>query len=137
MEDSSERFVCSVIKSLKQLKTLQRPANELLNICFKEYMSLLTNSKKKKAIFMKQSLMCNLTMPNGPFEQVSYTLRKKSTSEDLFWCFRLSQIEVSILYLEGPNSTWKDHDRNIFCPPGPKYSYHGPFRYHLVFPGTE
>ena len=41
------------------------------------------------------------------------TLRKKSTSEHLFWCFRLSQIEDSIEYLKGPNSTWKDHDRNL------------------------
>ena len=39
--------------------------------------------------------------------------KKKSTSEHLFWCFRLSQIEASIEYLEGPNSTWKDHDRNL------------------------
>ena len=28
--------------------------------------------------------------------------KKKSTSEHLFWCFRLSQIEDSIQYLEGP-----------------------------------
>ena len=41
------------------------------------------------------------------------TLYEKSTSEHLFWCFRLSQIEVSIQYMEGPNSTWKDHDRNL------------------------
>ena len=34
--------------------------------------------------------------------------KKKSTSEHLFWCFRLSQIEDSIQFLEGPNSTWKD-----------------------------
>ena len=39
--------------------------------------------------------------------------KKKSTSEYLFWCFRLSQIEDSIQYMEGPNSTWKDHDRNL------------------------
>ena len=39
--------------------------------------------------------------------------KKKSTSEDLFWFFRLSQIEDSIQHLEGPNSTWKDHDRNL------------------------
>ena len=39
--------------------------------------------------------------------------KKKSTSEHLFWCFRLSQIEDSIQYLEGPNSTWKDHDSNL------------------------
>ena len=39
--------------------------------------------------------------------------KKKSTSEHLFWCFRLSQIEDSIQYLEGPNSTWKDHDPKI------------------------
>ena len=28
--------------------------------------------------------------------------KKKSTSEHLFWCFSLSQIEDSIQYLEGP-----------------------------------
>ena len=39
--------------------------------------------------------------------------KKKSTSEHLFWCFRLSQIEDSIEYLEGPNTTWKDYDRNV------------------------
>ena len=38
--------------------------------------------------------------------------KKKSTSEHLFWCFRLAQIEDSIQYLEGPNSTWKDHNGN-------------------------
>ena len=38
---------------------------------------------------------------------------KKSTSKHIFWCFGLSQIEYSIQYLEGPNSTWKDHDRHI------------------------
>ena len=39
--------------------------------------------------------------------------KKKNTSEHLFWCFRLLQIEDSIQYLEGPNSTWKDHDRHL------------------------
>ena len=39
---------------------------------------------------------------------------KKSTSEHLFWCFRLSQIEECIQYLEGPNSAWKDHDRQHY-----------------------
>ena len=40
--------------------------------------------------------------------------KKKSTSEHpFFWCFRLSQILDSIQYLEGPNSTWKDHNRNL------------------------
>ena len=39
--------------------------------------------------------------------------KKKNTSEHLFWCFRLSQIEDSIQYLEGTNSTWKDHDKNL------------------------
>ena len=38
---------------------------------------------------------------------------KKSTAEHLFWCFTLSQIEESIQYLEGPNSTWMDHDKNL------------------------
>ena len=33
--------------------------------------------------------------------------------EHHFWYFRLSQIEDSIQYLQGTNSTWKDHDRNL------------------------
>ena len=41
------------------------------------------------------------------------TLRRKSTSEHLFWCFSLSQIGDSCQYLEGPISTWKHHDRDI------------------------
>ena len=45
--------------------------------------------------------------------------KKKSTSEHLFWCFRLSQIEDSIHYLEGPNSSWKDLDRNLGVQMGP------------------
>ena len=64
--------------------------------------------------------------------------KKKSTSEHLFWCFRLSQIEDSIQYLEGPNSTWKDLDRNlgvrldtVLIPPGPQDSYQGPSRYWI------
>ena len=47
------------------------------------------------------------------WRQRRHTLGKKSTSEHLFWCFRLSQIEDSIQYLVGPNSTWKDHARNL------------------------
>ena len=47
--------------------------------------------------------------------QVTHS-KKKSAFKHLFWCFRLSQIENSILYLEGPNGIWKDH---------------------LVIPGTE
>ena len=40
--------------------------------------------------------------------------KKKSTSEDFFWCSRLSQIEdFFIQYLEGTNGSWKDHDRHI------------------------
>ena len=46
--------------------------------------------------------------------------KKKSTSEHLFWCSRLSQKEDSIQYLEGPNSTWKDHDRNLGVQLDPK-----------------
>ena len=46
-------------------------------------------------------------------DHVQIHSKKKSTSEQLFWCFRLSQIEDCIQYLEGPNSTWKDHDRNL------------------------
>ena len=42
------------------------------------------------------------------------TLKKKSTSfHDLFWCFKLSQIEDSIQYLVEPNGIWKDHERHI------------------------
>ena len=61
--------------------------------------------------------------------------KKKSTSEHLFWCFRLSQIENSIQYLEVPNGIWKDHDRQIGVPG--ESAYHGPSRCHLVLPGTE
>ena len=39
--------------------------------------------------------------------------QKQSTPKYLFWCFRLSQIEDTSQYLEGQNSTWKNHDRNI------------------------
>ena len=42
-------------------------------------------------------------------------LKKKSTSKHLFLCFRLSQIEDSIPYLERPNAIWKDIDRHIEC----------------------
>ena len=38
------------------------------------------------------------------------TLRTKSTSKHLFWCFSLSQIRDSCHYLEGP---WKDPKKNI------------------------
>ena len=40
-------------------------------------------------------------------------LRTKSTFKNLFWCFSLSQIEDSSQYLEGPISTWKDHNTSI------------------------
>ena len=49
----------------------------------------------------------------SPSQQLSVHSKKKSTSEHLFWCIRLSQIEDSIEYMEGPNSNWKDHDRNL------------------------
>ena len=42
-----------------------------------------------------------------------YTLRKKVIQSTFFWCFRLSQIEDSIQYQEGPNGICKDHDRRI------------------------
>ena len=43
-----------------------------------------------------------------------YTLRKKKVlPSTFFWCFVLSQIEDSSQYLEGPNSIWKDCERNI------------------------
>ena len=45
--------------------------------------------------------------------QWRYTLRKKVLQSTFFWCLRLSQIEDSIQYLGGPNSIWKDHDRNL------------------------
>ena len=61
---------------------------------------------------------------------------KKSTSEHLFWCFRLSQIEDSIQYLEGPNITWKDHDRNLGVQMDKRCSSHGPSRYYLVLSGN-
>ena len=69
-----------------------------------------------------------------PNQTRPYTLRKKSISKHLFWCFRLSQTEDSIQYLEGPNGIWKDHDRNLgvqmdylsIYPSGPQGSYHGP-----------
>ena len=55
--------------------------------------------------------------------------KKKSTSGHLFWCSRLSQIEDCIQYLEGPNSTWKDHDRNLGVHLDPKIPV-------MVLPGT-
>ena len=58
-----------------------------------------------------------------PRQWVAYTLRKKVLQSTFFWCSRLSQIEDSIQYLEGPNSTWKDHVRNLGV--------------RLVLPGTE
>ena len=61
-----------------------------------------------------------------------HSKKKKVLQSTFFWCFRLSQLEDSIQYLEGPNSTWKENDRNIFCPSGPPNSYHGSSRYYLV-----
>ena len=69
--------------------------------------------------------------------EVPCTLRKKEFPSSFFWCFSLSQIGGSSQYLEGPNSTWKDHDRNIFCSDVSQYSYDGPSRYYLVLPGTD
>ena len=40
--------------------------------------------------------------------------------------------EESIQYLEEPNTTWKDHDRNLGVQTDKIYSYHGPSRYYLV-----
>ena len=48
-----------------------------------------------------------------------YTLRRKVLQSTFFWCFRLSQIEDSIQYLEGPNGIWSDHDRHIGVPADP------------------
>ena len=61
---------------------------------------------------------------------IKCTLRKNSTSEHLFWRFRLSQIEDCIQCLEGPNSTWKDHDRNLGVHRDPKIPI-------MVLPGTQ
>ena len=55
--------------------------------------------------------------------------KKKRTSKNHFWCFRLSQIEDSFQYLEGPNSTWKDPDRNLGIRLDPKIAI-------MVLPGT-
>ena len=55
--------------------------------------------------------------------------KKKGTSEHLFLWFRLSKIEDSIQYPGGSNSTWKDHDRNIFVLMDPKIPI-------MVLPGT-
>ena len=60
--------------------------------------------------------------------QSDHTLKKKGTSEHIFWCSRLSQIEGSIQYVVGPNSTWMDHDRNlgvqIMIRPATIWSFH-------------
>ena len=69
----------------------------------------------------KDSLVPQLTAFHGIFASHSHLShfykcmhsKKKGASKHLFCCFRLSQIEDFIQYLEGPNSTWKDHDRNI------------------------
>ena len=42
------------------------------------------------------------------------TLSKKGTSKHLFLYFSWPQIGDSSQLLEGPNSTWKDQDRNIW-----------------------
>ena len=40
--------------------------------------------------------------------------KNKSTSEHLFWSFRLSQIEGPILYLEGPNGILKQQMVSVY-----------------------
>ena len=62
--------------------------------------------------------------------------KKKSTSEHLIWCFRLSQIEDSIQYLEGPNSTWKEHDRNFGVQMDDRDVHLDPKIPIMVLPGT-
>ena len=42
------------------------------------------------------------------------TLKTKSTSIHLFWCFGLSQIGDSCQFLEGQISTWNDRNMNIW-----------------------
>ena len=58
-----------------------------------------------------------------------YTLRKKVLQSTFFWCFMLSQIGGPFQYLEGPNSTWKDHDGNLGVLLDPKIPI-------MVLPGT-
>ena len=55
----------------------------------------------------------NVFVVPGSSSRSMHTPRKKVLHSTFFWCFRLSQIEHSIQYLEGPNSTWKDHDRSL------------------------
>ena len=58
--------------------------------------------------------------------------KKKSTFKRLVWYFRLSQVEDSIQYLEGPNGIWKDHDRHI----GVQRDQMDPNRPVMVLPDT-
>ena len=44
---------------------------------------------------------------------VKYTLGKKALQSTFFGASSCHKIEDSIQYLEGPNRTWKDPDRNL------------------------
>ena len=63
--------------------------------------------------------------------------RKISTSKHLFGASACHKKDLLSVTWDGPNSTRKDHDRNIFCPSGPQYSYQGPSRYCLILPGSD
>ena len=72
------------------------------------------------AAFISVIIVTASTTPSAssslPLQHQEPHSKKKSTSEHLFWCFRLSQIENSIQYKEVPNGIWKDHDRHIGVP---------------------
>ena len=55
--------------------------------------------------------------------------KEKSSFRHLFWCLSLSRIGDSIQYLEGPNGTWKDYDRNLEVQVDPKIPI-------MILPGT-
>ena len=59
-----------------------------------------------------------------------HTLRTKSPSKHLFWCFSFLQIGDWCQYLEGPISTWKDHNRNVLILLYPNIPI-------VAFPGTD
>ena len=53
------------------------------------------------------------TAKKFPVDELLCTLRTKSSSKHQFWCSSLSQIGHLYWCLEGPNSTWRNHRRNI------------------------
>ena len=82
------------------------------------YVKLIIKDSVQDARFDKSDneLLCKHSKVN----YVSHTLRTKVLQSTYFWCLSLAQIEDSIQYLEGPNSTWKDHDRNLGVRMDPK-----------------